>query len=1014
MVVAEKRRMQFAFVSILGSFCALFLGFRATPCAAQVEEPQTNYVIADDPYVYELKAQPHQPNVPSTSVPGGPAAGGALTPSGPRIFNWAARRDPCFLISGDLPRFALARTFQSPSVDPVAGLAPNLAKLGDLRIRIQLAGKSVWLDELGSDRVRFYPWGTVHDFSPRPDFPVEVEVRATLVKDAGIAIEIEFGAPSAKSLEGTLDLIYGGLAFQGGFPSGYMTSEAQDAKSNTVTLEKAGGVIADAKIPVQVIALADPIFRVSLDPSNRLDFQSHFALKRNKSIFRFLAYQKEASGGSDLALEHFDDYVQETRKYYDTLVKTVEIQTPDKVLDSAFYAGLVNLDYGYQPPAWLEGTHGWRAYWVNNYQISAAIDLGQLDRARRALIFFANRPGGPGQTLKVDGSVVRDWVNVQFEGGLPYYILQLYRYWLATGDRKTLDEVWPATKENLERLLQTRDPDGNLLLDWMLGGNMFLYQSDHLSFPGDGFSPTLMVAANLTEMADMAEARGETGDAQKWRHRADYMQSELARRFWLPKEGRFIAGVDGQGLVMKANFYTDFVFPQLYSNLPADYTWTSLLTLDRTLWMKNGLMRTGNYMPPEFGNNPVLPVEMAESAEAYFQAGLPSRGWRLMHGVAVATTIATNSPGSFPESMTDAGFGKSHYVFGNPAGAYIRAAVSGLFGFEKTSSNRPLVWRPSIPDDWSSAKLRVGDISMRITGIHGERTFSLSLPEPQALEFRAPLHGHRVKEVKDASGRDLEFTILPHPSGDFLQMHLATAREFEIQVHSTQGSAIPPPPAEPQPDPVRHGALQLAGKREPVPIADKLNSDSISFQSFWWGPTKDNLRRKPVKVELPACSNTSSANCNLLVGRSNFRVSAKGQNMVMLEMGQCHPYTQELILSQLPDSLRLQIGKPVRGIEFLVASEVGSRLTGVQVGEVELLYSTGAEKKEPLIYGRNIDCFTIPFATETDNYEINPHAHLSAFVVKADASRNLEAIKLNVFAADTSIGILGINLVLPD
>jgi len=199
MIVAGKTRVQFAFLSIFGSLCVLFTCLRAAPCAGQDEQPQTHYVLTSDSYGFELKWRPRKDNVVPEEVLREVMEGDELPPSGPWIFNWAARRDPCFLLSGDLPRFALARTFRESSLNP------KIAILGDLRIRIQVAGRSYWLDDLNGGKARFFPWGTVHHFSPQPDSPLEVEVRATLVKNTGIAIEIELGAPSAKPLEGTLD-----------------------------------------------------------------------------------------------------------------------------------------------------------------------------------------------------------------------------------------------------------------------------------------------------------------------------------------------------------------------------------------------------------------------------------------------------------------------------------------------------------------------------------------------------------------------------------------------------------------------------------------------------------------------------------------------------------------------------------------------------------------------------------------------------------------------------------------
>jgi hypothetical protein len=998
MAVPEKTR--FALPHIFASLCFFLLCLRATPCAAQGDEGIIRYTISDARGVYEFKA----PQANARLEPGQP-----LPQNAPRTFNWVVRRDPCMLVTGDSPRFALARTLPAPQLDPKVG------KLGDLRIRLSVAGGSYWLDEVPGVQTTFYPWGTVHHISPRPDFPLDVQVRATLVENAGIAIEIALSAISKQPLKGVLDLSYGGLAMI--IPVGRAAnSQPKDSQTNTVTLEQGGGAITDATIPGQVIARTSPVSRATVDSINRLDWQFPFVARQSKSVFRFMAFYKDAKLTNDLDIDHFDEYVQGTQKYYETLLKTLEIQTPDRVLDAAFYAALLNFDYGYTSPAWYESLQRWNAYWVNDFQISGAIDLGQLDRARRALVFFAGRPGGPGQLVNGDGSpYIGDdrsmswtaWLapSIKFEAGLPYYILQLYRYWLATGDRKTLDEVWPATKENLERLLKNRDPDGNLLLDWMHSGNMLMYQADHMSLPGNAFTPSIMVAANLDQMAEMAEARGGSAEAESWRRRAAYMRSELVRRFWSPREGKFISDIDDQGLVMWGNFYTDFVYPQLYSDLPVEYSWSSLLALDRTLWTKNHLMREGNFMPPLAGNNLVAPLQMSEAAEAYFQAGRAGRGLRLLHGTALGATTATYSPGSFPDSMSDDGVGLPSYVFNDPGGSYVRAVVSGLFGLEVAAPNRPVRWRPCIPDDWSSAKLRTGAISMQITGTHDQRTYSIDLLDAQAVDLRVPLYGRRVEEVKDAFGTDLRFTVQPHPCGNFLEVHLAPAKEFVVSVRTTPGPAITLPSPVPAPDPLRGGAHWIAGKREPLPLGDKFNSDSMMTRNVW--------RHEPVKIEFPSCTTASSDGCQIPVGQSTFRVLPKGRNLLVLEVGEHNPYTQLLQLSPLPSWMVLPVGKSVAALEFLTATELDVRLTGMQVGVMQLRYAIGGAVDAPLIYGRNLDCFSKPFATETDNYQVEK-GQLSAFVIKTDASRQLDEIKVHLYAADASVGILGINLVLPE
>ena len=66
------------------------------------------------------------------------------------------RRDPVALVSGDLPRFALL------DYQRIASASPTPFLLGDVRIRVKTAEKTIWLDEHGSVETHYFPWGTKH------------------------------------------------------------------------------------------------------------------------------------------------------------------------------------------------------------------------------------------------------------------------------------------------------------------------------------------------------------------------------------------------------------------------------------------------------------------------------------------------------------------------------------------------------------------------------------------------------------------------------------------------------------------------------------------------------------------------------------------------------------------------------------------------------------------------------------------------------------------------------------
>ena len=181
-----------------------------------------------------------------------------------------------------------------------------------------------------------------------------------------------------------------------------------------------------------------------------------------------------------------DAYIAETRLYYAALLAGVEMSTPDPLVDAAFVAAVVGMDYTYSAPGWLEGLTGWATYFCDNYQISAAVALRQDVTAREALRFFALHPEGPGWTLTSDGGLLK------LEGhrdNLLYLILELSHYWAATRDLATLTEVWMPFCRALDDFIEMRNADSDGLLDFRMGCNSFLYQADHLSLPGAAFSP---------------------------------------------------------------------------------------------------------------------------------------------------------------------------------------------------------------------------------------------------------------------------------------------------------------------------------------------------------------------------------------------------------------------------------------------------------------------------------------------------------------------------------------------
>ena len=131
--------------------------------------------------------------------------------------------------------------------------------------------------------------------------------------------------------------------------------------------------------------------------------------------------------------------------------------------------------------------------------------------------------------------------------------------------------------------------------------------------------------------------------------------------------------------------------------------------------------------------------------------------------------------------------------------------------------------------------------------------------------------------------------------------------------------------------------------------------------------------------------------------------------MVGLEFGDIEGYSWRLIPSEAPSSLRVDVGRRTQGVEFLLASEARARLTGMRVGTVSLRYTDGEVTETPLTYGANVDCFIEPFASDVTVRALGTTAHLAAFAVETDATKEVASVEVNGFTPEVFVGILAMN-----
>ncbi|HEX3079074.1 MAG TPA: hypothetical protein VHQ04_01365, partial [Puia sp.] len=593
----------------------------------------------------------------------------------------------------------------------------------------------------------------------------------------------------------------------------------------------------------------------------------------------------------------------------------------------------------------------------------------------------------------------------------------------STGDRVLLERVWPGLRKSIDLLWKLRDQDGNGLLNWHMGANAFLYQADHLEMPGDAASPSIMMGAMLAKLSSIAVQIGQTQDAMLWKSLSDKITASLSQVLWSKTEGAFYNHRDQQGLFHRARYYTDLVYPVLYSNMPDLYSWQSMNYLTRFLWTDNykgerSLMRVGEFKPSIFGNDNVMPVQMAEASRAYFKLGENEKGIRLMESVALAATIFTEAPGNFPERMNDEGKGEANYLFGNPIGSFLYTCVDGLFGLRLKDGGKTIYCEPAFPEEWNDASIQLPFASFSFTRTGDKNSkkciYNIVQAENRKTDFSVLLEPFKWVKVF-SNGKPVEFETTAGINKTRVSFHLPSALKQQITIQYGvadlwQDKDLLLKPGE---------GFHWRGNREIEKIADP-QSVLTSFQikdnvingvtgtdTGWhvlyvWTkqprtvqplrihivspvsqPPAEYLKRsflkeeKVIPLDISAWFNTDSfflasrwryeyelrdSNYFALLPDSSRKIFEyygypfrNGNSMAMICRGISDGFTTETRKVDWPDSMEFAVGRKLKMLSFLWACETQARNTAMEVGYITLNYTDGSRKQIHLKTGENLD-----------------------------------------------------------
>lgn len=582
-----------------------------------------------------------------------------------RLLNRAVRKEHSLLYAGDLPVFDFGTTLVENRHDPA------MISLGEFQFFRVREGVEQPLEHAAHIQARHIPSGTCWTIVPNTQEPVRFILSAYLLPLNGIGVSLQV---DGKDCEETLKLVVSRQRTATRNTSSAWFNE--DSLPVYCTINRLTISWADAAFEIygenigekaRVLLWGD-VIACSQDDDRRIVINFRLTSDRQMAAQVVHAplgepFPEEWFCRSPFALSQMR-MEEETR--FAHILQRAHLSCGDPFLEGGFANSVLNLDYIHVGKAWLESGQWWGCYWTNNFQISAAVALEDWKRAREALLFFGTISEGYGSTSPtgevLEKRYLEDGTYATAYDGMPYYLQQFQQYIDASGDSNLLNAVIETIHQNNLSMIARCDPDGDGLYGWHKGCNAFLYQADELAIPGNGTSPSILIARGFEQLSRLLENNG------RW-ELADFYQ-KTAQATWKrldtlwDERGYYLEAIDLQGTRIEPHYYTDLVFPALYADVPTPRKILSLLyLLDRLVYRSEqtglALMRVGDLKPDMFGNSNPMPVQMAEAALALFEMGMSQPAYELLCSCGLAGSVFTGAPGSAPERLSVEGRGEA-------------------------------------------------------------------------------------------------------------------------------------------------------------------------------------------------------------------------------------------------------------------------------------------------------------------------------------------------------------------
>ncbi len=465
-------------------------------------------------------------------------------------------------------------------------------------------------------------------------------------------------------------------------------------------------------------------------------------------------------------------YQEKLSHVTELLQSTTSIDTPDETLDLAFEWSKINLDEslvcnpdlgcglvaGWGPSG--KGTRpgfGWffgGDAAINSFAMSATGLWPDVAQGLRFLARYQREDGKiPHEVSQAAGRL--PWFDGTFPytyyhaDTTPYWIVAVWRYWLASGDDALLDELWPAVQRAYAWCL-TRDTDGDGIIE-NGPGNLGAIEIGAL---GVGMHQDIYLAAvwikALEAYTQLSIAMSQDGAAREANQLHERAVRVLNDEYWRENEGHHAFGIletGGTNDNLTVWPATALTF-NLLDHERAERTLTKLAADSITADWGARILSTGSplYDPMHYNNGAVWPFVTGFVTWGQYNYRRPWAGFPLVDALKQVTFDWAR--GRHPELMSgryyrplDTAVPQQFFA----TSMLLSPIVHGMLGWEPDAPNGRATLAPQLPPSWNRAQvhqLKVGETELTVVFEQTQNSFTTTLSAtgpPITLDLVIPI-----------------------------------------------------------------------------------------------------------------------------------------------------------------------------------------------------------------------------------------------------------------------------------